>query len=160
MKSSTSFIAVALLAVCCTTACKKNKDDTPPTLYIFSGGGTNQTTENPTVNKIQITENASYYVSYSGDRIYTSKKLSDAIHDSLRPYLASFPRAAIKADPNVHTYSKLGVDEDVFQAFVYVRKNPTDSTAIYLDVHREGPDYIQAFWQQINRTMANNHVYD
>jgi hypothetical protein len=153
-------IAVLLFAILCAAACKKNSHDTAPedaTLYIFNGGGNMPQELYP---KLQITANASYVHSYNNSGQLTTKQLSDAIQDSLKPYLSSFPRAAVKADANVHTYSLRGAADDGFMAFIYIQKNPTDSTAIYLDATKEKPAYIQAFQQRINQTIINNKIFN
>lgn len=154
-------IAVLLFATLCATACKKNSHETAPedaTLYVYYGGGYTETGYAP--DKLQITANASYVLSYNSNGQLITKKLSDAIQDSLKPYLASFPRAAIKADPNVPTYSLRGATDGPFEGFIYVQKNPADTTEIYLDTMREKPGYIQAFRQRINQTIINNKIFN
>ena len=156
-----SLIAVLLSAIFCATACKKNSRETGPedaTLYVYFGGGYTESGYTP--DKLQITASASYVLSYNSNGQLTTKKLSDAIQDSLKPYLSSFPRAAIKADPNVHTYSLRGAADGPFEGFIYVQKNPADTTAIYLDTMREKPGYIQAFQQRINQTIINNKIFN
>lgn len=156
-----SLIAVLLSTVFCAAACKKNSREEVPqetSLYVFNDGGYKMAPAS-SASKLQITANASYVISYNNGEVVT-KKLSDAIQDSLKPYLASFPRAAVKADPNVNTYSNRGAADDLFQAFIYVQQDPADSTAIYLDTHRESPSYIQAFQQRINQTIINNKIFN
>lgn len=156
-----SLIAVLLSTIFCAAACKKNSRETSPevtSLYVFNDGGY-KTAPAASASKLQITADASYVISYNNGQVIV-KKLSDAIQDSLKPYLTSFPRAAIKADPNVNTYSFRGTADDLFQAFIYVQQDPADSTAIYLDIHKESPAYMQAFQQRINQTIINNKIFN
>ncbi|SKD01757.1 hypothetical protein SAMN05660461_2288 [Chitinophaga ginsengisegetis] len=155
-----SLAAVLLLASLCVLSCKKDKDKTPDTtsLFVFNGGGNMAMTE---FKKLQITPDASYVITYKNNDSSTVK-LSGNIHDSLKPYLSSFPRAAIKADPNILNYSTRGAADGVFQVFIYVQKNPTDSTSIYLDIapYWRGPSYFVDFLEKINQTIANNKIFN
>jgi hypothetical protein len=154
-----SLAAVLLLASLCVLSCKKDKEAPDTTsLFVFDGGAN---IANAELKKLQITADASYVITYKGNETSTVK-LSDNIQDSLKPYLSSFPRAAIKADPNILTYSARGASDGLFQAFIYVEKDPADSTSIYLDLapYWRGPSYFVDFQEKINQTIANNKIFN
>lgn len=156
-----SLAAVLLLASLCVLSCKKNKVEVPDTtsLFVFNGGGLRA--PNAEFKTLQITADGSYVITQKNNEKSTVK-LSNKIQDSLKPYLSSFPRAAVKADPNVLTYSSRGASDGVFQAFIYVEKNPTDSTSIYLDAapYWRGPSYFVEFQEKINQTIVNNKIFN
>ncbi|MEZ2443720.1 hypothetical protein AB6805_18470 [Chitinophaga sp. RCC_12] len=151
-----SLAAILLLASFCVLSCKKDKVEAPDTtsLFVYDAGGSMPMTE---TQELQITADASYVITYKGNEKSTVK-LSNKIQDSLKPYLTSFPLAAVKADPN--TYSARGAADGVFRAFVYVQKNPTDTTAIYLDIPLGPvPAYFVEFENKINQTIINNKIF-
>lgn len=156
-----SLAAVLLLASLCALSCKKNKDKVkvPETtsLLVFNGGSSVPNSEFKT---LQITADGSYVITQKNNEKNT-RKLPDNVQDSLKPYLSRFPRAAIKADPNILTYSLRGTADGPFQAFVYIQKNSTDTTSIYLDTYlRPGPAYFLDFQQKINQTIINNKIFN
>ncbi|HWV67463.1 hypothetical protein [Chitinophaga sp.] len=153
-----SFAAVLLLASLCVLSCKKDKIETPPdttSLFVFTGGGSIPNVESKT---LQITADGSYVITQKNNEKST-RKLPANVQDSLKPYLSSFPRAAIKADPN--TYSSRGALDAGYQAFIYVEKNPADTTAIYLDIPLGSvPAYFIEFERKINQTIINNKIFN
>lgn len=154
-----SLAAVLLLVSFCALSCKKDKAETPDTtsLFVFNGGSNIPNSEFKT---LQITTDASYVITQKNNEKNT-RKLPDNVQDSLKPYLSSFPRAAIKADPNIFTYSSRGAADGPYQAFIYIQKNPTDTTSIYLDTYsRPGPAYFLDFQQKINQTIINNKIFN
>jgi hypothetical protein len=156
-----SLAAVLLLASLCALSCKKDKVEAPDTtsLFVFDGGGLRA--PNSEFKTLQITADGSYVITQKNNEKSTVK-LPRNVQDSLKPYLSSFPRAAIKADPNVLSYSTSSASDGVFQAFIYVEKNPTDSTSIYLDLapYWRGPSYFADFREKINQTIINNKIFN
>ncbi|MET3876006.1 hypothetical protein [Chitinophaga sp. OAE865] len=152
-----SLAAVLLLASLCALSCKKDMVEAPDTtsLFVFDGGWSVPNVESQT---LQITANGSYVITQKNNEKST-RELPRNVHDSLKPYLNSFPRTAIKADPNI--YSSRGATDAPYRAFIYVQKNPTDSTEIYLDIPLGPvPAYFADFEKKINQTIINNKIFN
>ncbi|SEW28020.1 hypothetical protein [Chitinophaga arvensicola] len=154
-----SFVALCLMAICSAIACteKSGGAHPAPCLVVSYDNGYHEATGSS--SKLQITPDSSYLVTQNSSGV-TTKKLSDALHDSLKPYLSSFPREAVKADSNVLNYSYRGAADAPFVGFTYIQENTGDSTVIYLDLPSENPSYIKAFQQQINQTISNNKIFN
>ncbi|MGF6925936.1 hypothetical protein QFZ48_001436 [Chitinophaga sp. W2I13] len=152
-----SLAAILLLACLCVLSCKKDKVEAPDTtsLFVYDAGSSIPNAEFKT---LQITADGSYTITQKNSEKST-RKLPNNVQDSLKPYLTNFPRAAIKADPN--TYSSRGAADGIFRAFIYVQKNPTDTTAIYLDIPGgPAPAYFVEFENKINQTIINNKIFN
>lgn len=156
-----SLAAALLLVSLCAFSCKKDKVEAPDTtsLFVFDGGFSVPNVESKT---LQITADGSYVITQKNNEKHT-RKLPGNVHDSLKPFLSSFPRAAIKADPRGYSYSSLGATDIPFRAFVYIQKNPADTTSIYLDMLPgpiPAPGYIIEFRQKINNIIIDNKIFN
>ncbi|HEY8954467.1 hypothetical protein [Chitinophaga sp.] len=153
-----SLAAVLLLVSLCALSCKKDKVEALDTtaLFVFDGGFSVPNVESKT---LQITADGSYVITQKNNEKST-RKLPGNVHDSLKPFLSSFPRTAIKADPN--TYSSRGATDAPYRAFIYIEKNPADTTDIYLDLLPQpaAPTYFVDFEKKINQTIINNKIFN
>jgi hypothetical protein len=163
MTSPKSMVAVLLSAfigfAACTGNGKSNNTDSTTTttttpkgnsLFVNFGGSN---VPMPQTKKLQITPDASYEITYTGEKSATIK-LPDAVHDSLKPYLTSFPLTTIKADTLVSSYSLLGAADNSFQTFTYIQETPADTTKISIDTGTSVP-YMDEFQKKINQTISN-----
>lgn len=155
MTSPKSLIAILLLATISIVACKKDNITPAPkgdALFIDFNSQIAASAEFP-YKRLLITADASYEVRFNGEKKEIIQ-LSGSIHDSLKPYLSSFPRAAIKADPQTAKYSALGASDIPYQRFSYVPERSDDITKITIDQGIVVP-YIDEFQKKINQTIIN-----
>lgn len=162
MTSPKSVIALLLFASISIVACNNNKGGESGAaattaaasgsnaLFVNFGGGNVPV---PHTKKLQITADASYEITYTGEKSDTTK-LPGNVHDSLKPYLSSFPHAAIKADTLVSSYSLLGAADNSFETFTYIQATPADTSKISIDTGTSVP-YMDDFQKKINQTIAN-----
>ncbi|MGO4289896.1 hypothetical protein [Chitinophaga sp. RAB17] len=153
MTSPKSLIAILLLATISIVACKKD-NITPKgdALFIDFNSQIAASEEFP-YKRLQITADASFEIRFTGEKKEIIQ-LPGNIHDSLKPYLSSFPRAAIKADPQTTKYSGRGANDMPFQTFSYVEVKSNDTTKISIDQGIVVP-YIDEFQKKINQTIIN-----
>jgi hypothetical protein len=161
---STSLVAPLLIASISIIACNNQKSGesgatatTTATatsggnaLFVNFGGGNVPV---PHTKKLQITADASYEITYTDEKSDTVK-LPGNVHDSLKPYLSSFPHSTIKADTGVSSYSLLGAADNSFETFTYVQATPADTSKISIDTGTSVP-YMDDFQKKINQTIAN-----
>lgn len=161
MKSPKSLVAVMLLVVVSLFSCKHNNEENvlKGDKLVVSIGGFN--VPGTTVKTLQITESASYIVTYTSGNP-TIVTLPVNIHNNLKQYLGSFPRAAIKADPKKGSYSLRGAADDSFETFAYIQISPADTTQFDIDSHSSTlpVSYIDSFLKNINKTIADNKLLD
>lgn len=152
MISPKSLVIVFLCLFICIVACKKEEVTVPDvdTLSVSYGGGN---LARPSAKTIRITAGASYLQTVTAEETNTIR-LPAAVHDSLKQYLGSFPEAAIKSDPQVKSYSLLGAADNTFQRFIYIRKNPADTTSISIDTGVKVP-YMSGFQDSFNQTLLH-----
>jgi hypothetical protein len=163
MTSPKSVIALLLFASISIIACNNKKggasDATATTAAATSGGNSlfvnfgGGNVPVPHTKKLQITADASYEITYTGEKSDTTK-LPGNVHDSLKPYLSSFPHTAIKADTLVSSYSLLGAADNSFETFTYIQATPADTSKISIDTGNSVP-YMDDFQKKINQTIAN-----
>jgi len=154
MTSAKSLPAILLSVSISIVACKHREEApvTPQENALFiSFGGSNVPLAH--TKKLQITPDASYEITTNQEGS-NAIKLPDNIHDSLKQYLSSFPVAAIKADPQVGTYSLHGAADNSFQTFSYIQKTPADTTTISIDTGTPVP-YMNDFQKKVNQTIIN-----
>ncbi|HEY9261555.1 hypothetical protein [Chitinophaga sp.] len=157
MTFSKSLVASLLFASISMIACKSKSGETVATavsgsnaLFVNFGGGNVPV---PHTKKLQITADASYEITYTGGKSDTIK-LPGNVHDSLKPYLSSFPHSTIKADTLVSSYSLLGAADNSFETFTYIQATPADTSNISIDTGTSVP-YMDDFQKRINQTIAH-----
>lgn len=163
MTLSKSLIAPLLIASISIVACnnKGGESSTTATTTATAAAGSNALFVNfgggnvpvPHTKKLQITADASYEITYTGEKSDTTK-LPGNVHDSLKPYLSSFPHTTIKADTLVSSYSLLGAADNSFETFTYIQVTPADTSKISIDTGTSVP-YMDDFQKRINQTIAN-----
>ncbi|HEY9261556.1 hypothetical protein [Chitinophaga sp.] len=162
MTSPKSVIALLLFASISIVACKKDKAVTPKGDALFieiAGGYTAPASAEHPYKKIQITAAGSYEISYTGESKPNIRRLPGNIHDSLKPYLSSFPRATVKADPNEGRYD-FGSGADVpYTAYTFIQETPADTASIKIAWHTFVP-YMQDFQLNVEQTIKNCHLLE
>jgi hypothetical protein len=154
--SPKSVIALLLFASISIVACKKDKAVHPrgDALFVSIDGFMIPPSPEYPYKKIQITATGSYEISFTGENKSDIRQLPGNIHDSLKPYLSSFPQTTIKADPAVNTYGA-GIGRDMpVRVFTYIQENPADTTRIQIDFNTYVP-YMEDFQKKIEQTIKN-----
>lgn len=152
--SPKSVVALLLFASISIVACKKDKvAPKGDALFVEVSTMITASAEHP-YKRIQITATGSYEISYTGGDKPDIRQLSGNIHDSLKPYLSSFPRAAIKADPQANKYSNGGANDGAFRTFTYIQETPADTTRLLVDNNNYVP-YMEDFQKKIEQTIKN-----
>jgi len=156
MTSPKSVIALLLFASTSIVACKKDKavDPKGDALFVATDGYRWGASPEYPYKKLQITADGSYEISFTGSDKPDIRQLPGNIHDSLKPYLSNFPRATIKADPQVEKYSFGGANDAPFRIFTYIQQSPADTTRIQIDYGTYVP-YMRDFQQKIEQTIKN-----
>ena len=155
MTSPKSVVALLLFASISIVACKKDKAVTPngDALFVEMSGGQTPVSPSFAYKKLQITADGSYEISITGEKT-DIRQLPGNIHDSLKAYLSSFPRATVKADPQISKYSSRGALDNAFTTFTYIQKTPADTTRIDVDWGTYVP-YMEDFHKKLAQTIIN-----
>lgn len=159
MTSPKSVVALWLFASISIVACKK--DNAPSSkgdaLFVeINGGYRAPVSAADPQKKLQITANGSYEIAYTGKKTEI-RQLPGNIHDSLKSYLSSFPRATVKTDPQVNKYSSGGALDNVFTTFTYIQEGSADTARIDIDFDTYVP-YMEDYQKKIAQTIKNCHL--
>ena len=156
MISPKSVIALLLFASISIVACKKDKAVHPKgdALFVETGGETLPPSPEHPHKSIQITATGSYEISITGENKSDIRQLPGNIHDSLKPYLNSFPRTTIKSDPDINRYGTGPARDISVSIFTYIQESPADTTSIRIDYNTYVP-YMEDFQKKLEQTIKN-----